>query len=88
MQLTVDVLKYRSNGILTGRLSQLFAIISVALPDPFISIVIVRLLFNADISLKIFANISIGRIKYMNGINKVCTTSIVNSHTDRKAVFP
>lgn len=46
------------------------------------------LLFNADISLKIFANISIGRIKYMNGINKVCTTSIVNSHTDRKAVFP
>ena len=46
------------------------------------------LLFNTDISLKIFANISIGRIKYMNGINKVCTTSIVNSHTDRKAVFP
>lgn len=47
-----------------------------------------RLLFNTDISLKIFANISIGRIKYMNGINKICTTSIVNSHTDRKAVFP
>ena len=46
------------------------------------------LLFNTDISLKIFANISIGRIKYMNDINKVCTTSIVNSHTDRKAVFP
>ena len=46
------------------------------------------LLFNTDISLKIFANVSIGRIKYMNGINKVCTTSIVNSHTDRKVVFP
>lgn len=42
----MDVLKYRSNGILTGRLSQLFFIISIALPDPFISIVIVRLLFS------------------------------------------
>lgn len=46
------------------------------------------LLFNTYLTFKIFADISIGRIKYMNGINKVFTTSIVNSHTDRKTVFP
>lgn len=80
----MDVKKY---GALAGLRSEIS--ISIRDDSPTYAILIKSaLLFNTDISLKIFANISIGRIKYMNGINKVCTTSIVNSHTDRKAVFP
>lgn len=46
--MTVDVLKYRSNGIFSGRLSQLFFIISTAVPESFIPIDIVRLLFKTQ----------------------------------------
>lgn len=66
----------------------IYPVLGIVIESYVASIVVRALLFNTDISLKIFANVSIGRIKYMNGINKVCTTSIVNSHTDRKVVFP
>lgn len=66
----------------------IYPVLGIVIESYVASIAVRALLFNTDISLKIFANISIGRIKYMNGINKICTTSIVNSHTDRKAVFP
>lgn len=46
MQMTVDVLKNRSNGVFSGRLSQLFFIISTAVPESFIFIDTVRLLFS------------------------------------------
>lgn len=46
------------------------------------------LLFNTDIPVKIFADISIGRIKYMNGVNKVFTCAIINIHTNRKTACP